>query len=60
MDLKTGESLVLSGPATIALLRKTGQLSRLLITADHDVLIVKKDDKEQEKNIDQVVPSMAH
>jgi len=41
VDVRVGETLKVSGPASIELLHKSGQLARLRITAALDVVVSK-------------------
>ena len=49
IELKPGEALTLSGEVTVELLRKSGRLARLKVTAPQDVLIGKKTSEGPEK-----------
>lgn len=49
IDLRPGESLMLSGEVTVELLRKSGRLARLKVTAPSDVLIGRKPNDGPEK-----------
>lgn len=43
IDIRPTEKLVLSGVVTVELLRKSGQLARIKVTAPREVTIEKKD-----------------
>lgn len=55
IDMRQGERLEISGPATVELLHKSGQLARLRVMASADVKIAK--DHFQSDRV--AVPSMA-
>lgn len=55
IDMRQGERLEISGPATVELLHKSGQLARLRVTASPDVKIA----KDHLQNHRSAVPSMA-
>ena len=54
-DVRPGERLVLNGPAMVELVHKSGQLSRLQVTAPREVRIQKIHNEDV-----QSVPSMAN
>ncbi len=54
IDVRPGESLALSGAATVELVQKSGQLARLRVIAQEEVTIQK-----QHARSTKVVPSMA-
>lgn len=42
VDVRAGETLEVSGPASIELVQKSGQLARLRVVASLDVVVSKK------------------
>lgn len=47
IDVRTGERLAVSGMAIVELVRKSGQVARLRVTAPRDVKIVREQSPEK-------------